>query len=644
MLLGGHAAWHCPVVVQNDFNRLIPKEPWEPSPEDAARQQAGRDFEAEVFALLKALHPEASVIDPSLRRTAAIDATVAAMDAEATLILGGWLPDDIDGGRTGRPDILLRVPGGYLPADVKNHKTLKPAKRITAEISRLEAPAERFELQGSSSESKKRFRDGMQLAHYTRMLQACGRHPGPLVGAILGSDRIELDGGPELLFTWHTLDIPLYDTFSRTDGKKKRSLLECYDFEHQFRVRVAQNAQRILGTDDDPPLMVRPIGQKECGKCRYQELCADQMGPDDASATIITGRLDVREWRSLHRLGVETTAELAAVDADDAEFFDDYYSEVSNRGRDEARRRLAEVIRRAGLITAGTEIIRDGDSAVAVPTADIEIDFDIESDPAGRVYMWGVRVRNGTDDSTADYRKDFLVWDLLDSPAEHGLASRFVAWLRGVVDDATAAGKTVAIFHWTDYEITKLKSILGLAEVGDLIDPQRGLFVDLHKFFKANFFSAHGASLKTVAPQFGFTWRVDDPGGGISQVYLNTVQNSSDPIEVAAAKEWLLSYNEGDTAATAVIRDGMRTWDGEGERFSDDSARDGIVRSLGGNTLAEEPGAGASVRRTNRVRDMLRGEIATSRFSSGVPSSRSKLKYADERRSWWHRAITRSAI
>jgi len=562
VLLGAHAAWHCPVVVHNDFDRLIPKIAWEPSPEVAARQEAGRVFESEVFTVLAGLHPDAAVISASARRSEAIAATLAAMDAGAPMILGGWLPDDPDGGRTGKPDILLRFPGGYLPADVKGHKTLKAATRTTATVSRLESPAERVELQGWSCEHKKRFRDGVQLAHYTRMLQACGHHAGPLVGAILGTDRIAVDPGgePELLFTWHALDEPLYETFSRSAGKKKRSLLERYDHEHDFRVRVAENAQRITGADGDPAPMVRPIGQKECDGCRYQQWCAEQMGPDDASARIIIGRLDVREWLSLHRMGVEATAELAAIDPEDPEFFDDYYTEVTNHSREEARSRLAGVVMRAQRITSGTEIIRSGDTPLQVPTADVEIDFDVESDPAGRVYMWGVRVRSGTDDSTARYLEDFLTWEPLDSPAEHELAHRFVTWLRGVVEDADAAGRTVAVFHWTDYEIKKLRSILGLAEVGDLIDPKRGVFVDLHRFFKANFFSAHGASLKTVAPYFGFSWRVEDPGGGISQLYLATVHTSTDPDEVAAAQQWLLSYNEDDTVATAVIRDGMRSW------------------------------------------------------------------------------------
>ncbi len=78
--------------------------------------------------------------------------------------------------------------------------------------------------------------------------------------------------------------------------------------------------------------------------------------------------------------------------------------------------------------------------------------------------------------------------------------------------------------------------------------------------FKANFVSLHGSSIKKVAPHFGFTWRVDDPGGAISQTYLSKVHTSTDPDEVAKAKAWLLTYNEDDNAAMAKIRDGMRCW------------------------------------------------------------------------------------
>ena len=154
---------------------------------------------------------------------------------------------------------------------------------------------------------------------------------------------------------------------------------------------------------------------------------------------------------------------------------------------------------------------------------------------------------------------DFVDWHPLDSRRQRALAARFAAWLRGQRDAAEATGQALKVFHWSHPERSKLKSILGLAEVGDLVDPATGVFVDLEQVFKEYFVSLRGSSIKKVAPHFGSTWRVDDPGGAISQTYLSKVHTSTDPVEVALAKEWLLTYNEDDNAAMAKIRDGMKS-------------------------------------------------------------------------------------
>jgi predicted RecB family nuclease len=477
--------------------------------------------------------------------------------------LGGWLPDDVEGGRTGRPDILIKAGRGYLPADVKHHFTLKRAKVKRALVSSLASPDERLEATGWTATTH-RYEDGFQLAHYTRMLQACGYHPAKeqLWGAVLGTSQLEVTPGqgPRWVLAWHNLAEPLFFTFSRSRGKTRRSLLERYDHEHAFRVKVAHNARRAIGGDDDPQPLVEPIGQDECRRCPYQLWCAQQMGPEDPSAAITIGRLDTREWLTLRRMGVTTTESLSVLDPDDPVFFDEYVAETSHLSRAMARKRLAGAIERAEMICAGIDIKRTSEGPIKVPVADVEIDVDIEYDLDGRVYMWGARLRRGTDDATAHYVDEFVEWDSLDSESERALAARFAAWLRRQRDRADAAGQTLQVFHWSSPESSRLKSILGLAEVGDLIGPEAGMFVDLEKVFKANFLSLHGSSIKKVAPLFGFTWRVDDPGGDKSQTHLSKARTSADLIEVATAKKWLLTYNEDDNAAMATVRDGMTTW------------------------------------------------------------------------------------
>lgn len=563
VLLNGRAAKQCPVRVQNDFQPLVPTIKWKPTPEDQARLDAGLLFEAKVFERILACFPSATLINSRVDKAAAIDATLSAMDSGVPLILGGWLPDDPEGGRSGRPDILVRVEGGYLPADVKNHQTIKHAKTTCISVSSLLTPDLQVEVVGWTVTAH-RYDDGLQLAHYTRMLEACGYHPGGerSWGAILGTNELQLspDAGVDWVLVWHDLTKPIGYTFSRSRGKVSRSLLERYDHEHGFRVKVASIAKQIIGTPTDPVPLVEPVGQKECTSCPYDSWCAEQMGPDDPSTAINIGKLSTREWLALRRMGISTTSALAAVDIDDPSFFNEYLAEVIHLGAVNVRKRLVGAIERAQMICDGIAVVRIGEGPVEVPFADVEIDVDVESDVDGRVYMWGARVRRGGDESTATYVGDFVVWEEMDSRSERDLATRFAAWLRTQREAAEVAGETVKVFHWSHPESSRLRSILGAADVDDLIGADVGLFVDLEKVFKANFFSLHGSSIKKVAPHFGFAWRADDPGGDTSQLYLAKVRANPGTEVAADARRWLLTYNEDDNAAMARIRNGMREW------------------------------------------------------------------------------------
>ncbi|MDA0251778.1 MAG: ribonuclease H-like domain-containing protein [Actinomycetota bacterium] len=561
VLLGGYAAKQCAVRTQNDHLPIAAK--WEPGPEDQARLDAGIEFEEQVFAQIMAVHPGAVLVDSRLRHEQAITATLDAIHAGAPLILGGWLPDDPVGGRKGRPDILVAVDGGYLPADVKHHRSAEPKARKTAQIAPLVAPADWAPTKGWSGATIYRYSDGLQLVHYSRLLQYAGVHPGPhrLWGGVVGSTRLAAGGQPEdVVFVWHDLTEPLGYTFSRSSdtGKKRRSLLERYDHEHQFRVKIAAAARQATASGDMTKLLVDPVGQGECRKCPYEAVCADQMGPEDPSALITVGNLDTREWLTLRRMGIATTADLAELDPDDAGFFNDYYREVAHRGRDTARSRLAGAIQRAEMIRDGLHIIPAGTSPVEVPSAGIEVDLDIEWDTHDRTYMWGARIRTDGDDTTAEYVA-FANWEAeFDGPAERELAAQVADWLREQRRRAEDAGQTMRVFHWSSPEPSRLRRILGADATADLLDRDTGVFTDLEDVFKTGFVSLHGSSIKKVAPHFGFAWSVDDPGGAISQHYLSTLRHND--TGAAEAKDWLLRYNSDDCTAMTAIRDGMRNW------------------------------------------------------------------------------------
>jgi predicted RecB family nuclease len=551
IMLGGYAAKRCPVRTHNDFTPLVPVPELEPSAELQADFDAANEFEADVFSELLRIHPAAELLDPGMRKAEAIATTLAAMEFGAPLILGGWLPDDEPGGRKGRPDILIKVDGGYLPADIKHHKTIKASKKKRTLVSSLAQPAVWRDTEGLSTTSHY-YEDGLQLAHYTRMLQACGFHPGEdrLFGAILGTSLLELPGADaELVFVWHDLTTPVRDTFSRSKGKVRRSLLERYDHEHSFRVKVASTAARIVGSVDDPEPLVVPIGQDECERCPYELWCAEQMGPEDPSAAITRGRLDTREWQTLRRMGVSTTAALADLDPEVPDFFEEYYPEVTHQTRDKALKRLTGAVQQARMICAGIDIEPIIDVVVEVPTADVEIDFDIEWDKAGRIYQWGLRVRDGQDEGTSRY-EPIVSFEALDDEGELQLAETFADRITQLRAEAASAGRTVATYHWSHVEVSNTRKFACVAAALD------GVTVDLLPWFTGTFHVRGKASIKAVAQLFGFSWSVEDPGGRLSQEKIDIARAGG--AAGLEAQEWCLRYNESDVAAQAAIRDGLR--------------------------------------------------------------------------------------
>jgi hypothetical protein len=132
-LQGGYVAKHCLVRAQNDA--IVPGEPIPPTPFQEMLFKGGNDFEANVFSELVAMHPSAVVIAPQVHGSEAEAVTLAAMQANAPIILGGRLPADHDGRRLGKPDILVAVTaGGYRVVDVKHHQNLEPARGTASEF------------------------------------------------------------------------------------------------------------------------------------------------------------------------------------------------------------------------------------------------------------------------------------------------------------------------------------------------------------------------------------------------------------------------------------------------------------------------------------------------------------------------------
>ncbi|MCV7192425.1 ribonuclease H-like domain-containing protein [Mycolicibacterium brumae] len=522
--LGSYPAKRCARSTHNRFDPTAPTL----GPPDPARQalvDAGIAFEAAVVETLAPTLGDGVVVVDAADWSAAVEQTAAAMDAGVPVIAGARLPNV--NGRSGAPDLLIRHGDGYLPVDIKNHKTLdsptrstSPRSRASVQVAPLSAPGQIHTVTGLRADSGKRREDAMQLAHYTRMLQDLGRHGGELIGGVIGATDLTAALGTAQGVVWH----PLEDTLAR------------YDEEFALRLRVAEAARE--GRE-----LVRPVRISECDSCDWFPHCAQVAGPDDASFAVLTGHLSLPEWRHLYdtvgdgaRLTVE---ELAGVDVEA------HRESFAALGQRSGLTRLANAVRRAAMTVTGVDVEPNGSGWPDVPTADIEIDFDIEHD-MDHIYQWGVRIRDGQDDATARYEPT-VSFDPMDDAGEAALADEFADWLEAVLADARRTGRSVTVFHWSPVEIHKSAKFPRVAAA------LAGHTVDLMAWFKAEFFARTSSSIKAVAPLFGFDWDHEDSGGLTALLRIEQARAGS-----VEAKDWCLRYNCDDTAAQAAIRDGLR--------------------------------------------------------------------------------------
>lgn len=489
------------------------------------------------------------------------DACRAAMLSGSEVVVHGAVPLDPVGHRSGRADLWVRGADspegrpGYHPIAIKAHRIQEHRRSgrdntFRVPVSPLAAP---FPAAAEDADSRalrvvSREGDLLQVAHYWRLLEAAGfASSGPRWAGIVGTD--EVDGhGP--VVTWVDLDEPMVRTFSRSaeQGWTRRSVLERYDHEHGFRVKVAETALQ-RGASPAPTPLVTPIVNKECARCDWWETCRPQLHDHDLSLRIDKSPLDIREISVLRRLGINTIDDLAAVDLD--ELMPRYLPEVQHRPS--ADRRLELAARRSRLLAAGRTLERTSTGPIIIPRADLEIDFDIENSSDDRVYLWGFLV-NDTATGQSHYQQ-FSRFSDMDDAAEVELAVEAMSWLAGLA----AGHRSVRVYHYSSYEVIRLARLADATGHPTLVRAREWAhqhFVDLFTTIRDHWFGAHGLGLKVVAHEgAGFSWRDDDPGGLNSQAWFDEAVHNEDPAEREASRIRVLEYNEDDVRATAALRD-----------------------------------------------------------------------------------------
>lgn len=584
--LSAYPAKRCPVRLQND---LLPPPGTIPMELPAAQQERleeGIAFEQVMLERLAALHPDAVLVADNWR---AVEPTVAAMEAGASLILGSALPDDLAGRRSGKPDLLVRVDGGYLPGDVKLHGVTE-AKNGPARWSDLAAPwpGSATEEPGLRLKADRERENALQLAHYWRMLEHHGyAAPGPARGVIL--DRQER-------LWWIDLDVPRRKVWWQ---EEPATWLEVYDHEFAFRRDVALHTQRRIDGEDLPPKVV-PVWISECGSCPWRDVCRAELEAAD-HVSLLPGstwerhlehrRRDVRTRRDVARLDVptalavdgltdamwrtvesedpgqsladvldrrtEVVAALAAVGITTCGELVARLDERTASYRGARISALAPLIDEARVVVAGVPHRRRGVAALGLPPAAVEMDVDMESDPVGRNYLWGVLP------TVAGVLGEYIPIDSYDELTDEVEGAVFLRFLDHLAEQRAAAerlGGALRIYHWAPAEVTAMKRIVAKGAVPGLPTPAElstmvaAEWVDLLTVFRNAVLTGAGNGLKVVATALGFAWDVEDPGGDFSMLQHRAAV-AGDP----AAIDWLRSYNGSDVRATYEVRAWLRS-------------------------------------------------------------------------------------
>jgi predicted RecB family nuclease len=292
------------------------------------------------------------------------------------------------------------------------------------------------------------------------------------------------------------------------------------------------------------------ISRSRCSLCHWFNHCY-AIAKSDNHLSLLPGVTQSR-YAQLQALNITTLETLAETPPTQLEPLQGFGSETARKLVRQARSTLENVALLGESLAAHT-VGKRAFMMPKIPTAAIELYFDIEAEPSlNLVYLHGVLVVDRIKQTETFHPL------LAETPEAES-----IAWQKLI--DLLWAYPTAPIFHFCPYEVQTVERLGKLFETPeDLIKPLLARCIDLHDCVTQTVtLPVESYALKHIARWVGFDWRDSSANGAQSiywyaqwlatsdRHYLDSIliYNEDDCRATYQVKEWLVSFLEAATLA-----------------------------------------------------------------------------------------------
>ncbi|NET33799.1 MAG: TM0106 family RecB-like putative nuclease [Cyanothece sp. SIO1E1] len=300
------------------------------------------------------------------------------------------------------------------------------------------------------------------------------------------------------------------------------------------------------------------IARSRCALCQWFSSCY-QTAKADQHLSLLPGVTPAR-YSQLQTLGLTTMNALAIADAEKLAALPGFSRQTAYRLVNQAQATLQN---RAIANLSEFNDFPFALSPVDLPTAPIELYFDIEAAPEQNlVYLHGVLVIDRQTQTETFHA--FLAEKQAD---EQNIWEQFLNLVRQYPD--------APIYHFCPYEVQTVKRLAVQYHAPmTQIEPLLDRFVDLHELVtKSAILPTESYALKHIARWIGFNWRDADANGAQSICWYDAWLTTCD----RSFLDSILRYNEDDCRATYWVKNWLvefarKFWRDEASQIQDNTA------------------------------------------------------------------------